>query len=47
MNRVANIATARSAAQRASEAEPVNTDARSYMRLGWLIVLLGVGGFII
>lgn len=47
MNKVANIATARPAVQRASEAEAVNTDARSYTRLGWLIVLLGVGGFII
>jgi protease secretion system membrane fusion protein len=25
----------------------VNTDARAYSRLGWLIVLLGVGGFLI
>ncbi|HWJ95475.1 MAG TPA: HlyD family type I secretion periplasmic adaptor subunit [Telluria sp.] len=25
----------------------VNTDARSYARLGWIIVLLGVGGFLL
>jgi protease secretion system membrane fusion protein len=25
----------------------VNTDARSYARMGWLIVLLGVGGFLL
>ncbi|MET0263986.1 MAG: HlyD family type I secretion periplasmic adaptor subunit [Duganella sp.] len=25
----------------------VNTDARSYARIGWLIVLLGVGGFLL
>jgi protease secretion system membrane fusion protein len=25
----------------------VNTDARAYSRLGWLIVLLGVGGFLV
>ena len=25
----------------------VNTDARAYARLGWIIVLLGVGGFLL
>ena len=25
----------------------VNTDARAYSRMGWMIVLLGVGGFLL
>jgi protease secretion system membrane fusion protein len=30
-----------------NEAPQVNTDARAYARMGWLIVLLGVGGFLL
>jgi protease secretion system membrane fusion protein len=34
--------------QHAAGATPaVNTDARAYSRLGWIIVLLGVGGFLL
>jgi protease secretion system membrane fusion protein len=29
------------------EPEPVNTDAGAYARIGWFIVLLGVGGFLL
>lgn len=30
-----------------NEVPQVNTDARAYARMGWLIVLLGVGGFLL
>jgi len=30
-----------------NETPQVNTDARAYARMGWLIVLLGVGGFLL
>jgi protease secretion system membrane fusion protein len=30
-----------------NEASQLNTDARTYARIGWLIVLLGVGGFLL
>jgi protease secretion system membrane fusion protein len=30
-----------------NDAPQVNTDARAYARMGWLIVLLGVGGFLL
>lgn len=30
-----------------NEAPQINTDARAYARMGWLIVLLGVGGFLL
>jgi protease secretion system membrane fusion protein len=47
MNKVAQIRAAYSGGLQASVAEAVKTDARSYTRLGWLIVLLGVGGFVV
>ncbi|RYF01949.1 MAG: HlyD family type I secretion periplasmic adaptor subunit [Oxalobacteraceae bacterium] len=31
----------------AQDAPQLNTDARAYARIGWLIVLLGVGGFLL